>query len=384
MSRTVLRRFSIHTVVAIVLLSAAPAGAAAPVSFAPYQAYFVGSSPESVAIADVTDDGRPDVLLSTRAASDPDNDYKLFVFPQMPDGTLGTPVKYSTDGQFGDHMGLGTGDLNGDGRDDVVLATTGGIDIFYQAPGGGLQPPQLTATSNQAFAAVVADMNLDGHQDIVTNTRDGVFLLKATGSGFVTSTVTTVPQWEVEVGDLNGDRFPDIAGCSGLNLCSSTLNVFVQRGRGGFGMRQYPANSGIWGACGIAVGDVTGDGADDATMSICANRPNALLNVFPQVGGKRVLGAPTVYSSYDIPEPLVVADMNGDNLGDVVTLHGGWMQAGVYLQEGGALGPESLFPIPYASQYKPKGLAVGDVNGDGKPDIVAADYNNGLVVLRQQ
>ena len=33
-------------------------------------------------------------------------------------------------------------------------------------------------------------------------------------------------------------------------------------------------------------------------MSICANRPNALLNVFPQVGGKRVLGAPTVYSSY--------------------------------------------------------------------------------------
>jgi hypothetical protein len=383
MSRALLRRFSALAAVGLVLLAAAPAGAAAPVSFAPYQAYFVGSSPQSVAIADVTDDGRPDVLVSTYGYSDPDNDFKLFVLPQMPDGSLGTPAKYATDAQYG-HMALDTGDLNGDGRPDVVLATPSGIDIFYQAAGGGLLPPQLIATSNEAFGAVVADVNLDGDQDIVTNTRDGVFVLKATASGFATSTVTTVPQWEVEVGDLNGDRFPDIAGCSGLNLCSSTLNVFVQRGRGGFGVRQYPANAGTWGACGIAVGDVTGDGADDATMSICANRPNALLNVFPQLGGRLVLGAPTVYSSYDIPEPLVVADMNRDNLGDVVTLHGGWMQAGVYLQEAGALGPESLFPIPYASEYKPKGLAVGDVNGDGKPDIVAADYNNGLVVLRQQ
>ena len=43
---------------------------------------------------------------------------------------------------------------------------------------------------------------------------------------------------------------------------------------------------------------------------------------------------------------------------------------------------EQLFPIPYASHYNPHGLAVGDVNGDGSPDIVLADYNNGLVVLR--
>ncbi len=381
MSRTLLHRFSALAAVGLVLLAATPAGAVTPVSFAPYQAYFVGSSPQSVAIADVTDDGRPDVLVSTYGYSDPDNDFKLFVLPQMPDGTLGTPVKYATDAQYG-HMALDTGDLNGDGRPDVVLATPSGIDIFYQAAGGGLLPPQLIATSNEAFGAVVADVDLDGRQDIVTNTRDGVFLLKASGSGFTTSAVTAVPQWEVEVGDLNGDRLPDIAGCSGLNLCMPTLNVFAQRGRGGFRLRQYPTNSSIWSACGIGVGDVTGDGADDAAISICANRPNALLNVFPQVGGK--LGAPTVYNSYDIPEPLVVADMNGDNQGDMVTLHGGWMQAGVYLQEAGVLGLESLFPIPYASQYKPKGLAVGDVNGDGRPDIALADYTYGLVVLRQQ
>ncbi len=106
------------------------------------------------------------------------------------------------------------------------------------------------------------------------------------------------------------------------------------------------------------------------------------MNVFPQtVDG---LGAPSVYGSYDIPEPLVVADMNSDNLGDLVTLHGGWMQAGVYLQDAGVLGPESLFPISYASHYNPQGLAVGDINGDAKPDIVVANYAYGLEVLRQE
>jgi hypothetical protein len=55
----------------------------------------------------------------------------------------------------------------------------------------------------------------------------------------------------------------------------------------------------------------------------------------------------------------------------------------VYLQQAnGALGAESLATIPYASHYNPHGLAVGDVNGDGAPDVAVADYNHGLVVLR--
>jgi hypothetical protein len=75
--------------------------------------------------------------------------------------------------------------------------------------------------------------------------------------------------------------------------------------------------------------------------------------------------------------------MNGDNLEDVVTLHGESLRAGVYLQDGAILGAESLFPLP-ASDYGLKGLAVGDLNNDGKPDVAIADHNSGLVVLRQQ
>jgi hypothetical protein len=67
---------------------------------------------------------------------------------------------------------------------------------------------------------------------------------------------------------------------------------------------------------------------------------------------------------------------------DVVTLHGGWNSGGVYLQtSAGQLSAEKLFNLPYASSYNPQGLGLGDVNGDGTPDIVIADYNHGLLVV---
>jgi hypothetical protein len=126
---------------------------------------------------------------------------------------------------------------------------------------------------------------------------------------------------------------------------------------------------------------VTGDGRKDVVASYGGNQPSSSIAVLAQAADG-TLAAPVAYPSYDIPEPVEVADLDGDARPEVVTLHGGWMRAGVYGGlSSGTLATETLYPIPYASQYNAQGLAIGDVTGDGRPDIVAADYNYGLILL---
>jgi hypothetical protein len=67
---------------------------------------------------------------------------------------------------------------------------------------------------------------------------------------------------------------------------------------------------------------------------------------------------------------------------DLETFIAGLPKCELHLHLEGTLAPELLYPIPFASHYAPQGLAVGDVNGDGKPDIAVADYSS-LVVLLQ-
>jgi len=118
-------------------------------------------------------------------------------------------------------------------------------------------------------------------------------------------------------------------------------------------------------------------------VSAGGNQPNSYVQVLPQTD-QHGLSTPIIYPSYDIPETVRTADVNQDGLDDVVVVHGGFTNVGVYLQQfDGTLADEQLFGIPYATDYQPQGMEVADVNSDQLPDFVFADYNSGLVVLRQ-
>ena len=131
-----------------------------------------------MAIGDVTGVGRNDVLLVTSFYFDPANDYMLFVFPQRPDGTLDAPVKYPAAGTYTSAPDtVATGDVDGDGRNDVVVGNSGdAIGVFYQNPSGTLDPVSLHPTADSKCVRI-ADLNHDGRLDIV-------------GAGWGTDTVT--------------------------------------------------------------------------------------------------------------------------------------------------------------------------------------------------
>ena len=354
--------------------------------FHPYSSTPVGSWAEAVAIGDLNSDGRNDVALVTSSYFDPVNDHKLHVFLQNAAGNLQPPVKNAV---VTEAVSVDIGDLNHDGLMDVVVAGRGSsqIGVLLQNAAGTLDAMVSYASSNARLVRV-GDFNHDGRDDVVSigwsGTAAHVFLQNAGGTLQPPSSHPVVYGGfnDLDVGDVNADGRDDIVVMS--SQASQAVGVLLQQPAGGFAAPAYYGVATIWSANGVAVGDVNDDGRRDVVLTYGGNRPNSFVGVFLQ-NAAGTLDPAVSLVSYDIPEPVVVADVNGDGRDDVVTLHGGWVRMGLYLQgSSGGLGPELLDVVPYASHYNPHGLAVGDINGDGLPDAVIADYNSGLVVLRHR
>jgi fibronectin type 3 domain-containing protein len=347
--------------------------------FQPYQAVSVGSWPQAVAVGDVTGDGRNDVVMTTGYYFDPINDFHLFVFAQKADGTLAAPVSYATAAGYNTTpVSVAVGDITGDGRADVVVGIQGvGIQMFPQTATGTLGSPTLTASADVSEIRL-GQLDGDGRLDVAsTGNATDVFFNDGHG-GFSGPMMVGGAGADLEVADTTNDGRDDLVVLAGFDV-----SVLPQLVGGGFGSAvTYPTDGNGWGTHGIAVGDITGDGRNDVAVSYGGNRPYSFVTLLTQATDGS-LGPPVASPSYDIPEPLDIADLDLDGRGDIVTLHGGWSRAGVYqLQANGVLAPEQLYQIAYASHYLQHGLAIGDVNGDGSPDVVLADSNNGLVVLR--
>jgi len=355
--------------------------------FQNYKALATGSYPEAVAIGDVNNDGRNDVVMTTWYSNDPVNDYKIFVFLQNADGTLAAPVKYSTSAAYTSRPStVAIGDINNDGRNDVVIGCSGfGIEVFSQNGSGALNAGVLYASAD-SHKIKIADLNHDGILDVAgigwgTNTAS-VWLQNNGGTlnPAVIYPVTHGGYDDLDVGDVNNDGWTDIVVISGQLYAVPNLGVLIQKSDGTFDNPAYYSIGGNVLTYGVAVGDVNGDHLNDVVVTYGGNRPNSKIGVFTQ-NASGTLDPAVSYASYDIPEPVRIADLTGDGQSEVVVLHGGWLKAGVYFQSTSGLQAENLYTIPDASHYNPHGLAVGDINGDSRKDIAIADYNNGLVIL---
>jgi chitinase len=370
-------------------LSATAVGPNTNLLFKPYQAIPVGSWPEAVAVGDVNGDGRNDVVMTTSYYFDPVNDFHLFVFLQAADGTLSAPISYATAATYTNRPeSVAVGDITGDGRADVVVGIDGiGIQVFPQLAGGTLGQPAMYASADTNKIRL-GQLNGDGRLDVAgvgwgTNTI-GVLLNDGHGglSAPVSYPVLHGGYDDLEIADVTGDGRDDLVVMSGQLYADPNVSVLAQLPGGGFGSATPYVVAPNTNTQGIGVGDVNGDGRNDVVASYGGNRPSSAIGVLAQGAGGTLAGVQS-YPSYDIPEPVDIADVDLDGRPDVVVLHGGWLEAGIYRQlANGTLAPEDLYAIPYASHYNPHGLALGDINGDGSPDIVLADYNNGLVVLR--
>lgn len=354
--------------------------------------YESGSWPETVAQGDWLTSSGGEAMLATSFDFDPANDNRLHLYTQTGTGTLTRTQQVATSSV---PMAMAKGDLNHDGLDDVAVVNQADdtLGVFLQLPGGGLSSMVTYATGTSPDGLALGDFNSDTRLDVaVSHAVDqtiAIYYQQADGT-LSAPTMIGISSGgfnELEAGDVNGDGYDDLVMLRGAGHTSLHLAVFYQQDYALLPPIFRTAQDGGFLAHGLAVGDVTDDGRADIVVTAGGNTPNAFVNIFVQQPDGSLATSSIVYPAFHLPEAVEVGDVNHDGRNDVILSHAAWMSLSVYAQTvTNTLSAYEAYPLPYTDYYRPDGLALGDVNSDGGLDVLLASHSdiaaeNGLVVL---
>jgi Bacterial Ig-like domain (group 3)/FG-GAP-like repeat len=250
----------------------------------------------SVAIKDVNGDNIPDIIVANSCVSSGNCSIgSVAILLGNGDGTFQSAVTYNSGGVFAESVSVA--DLNGDNRPDLIVANscgqgldcfdgpnTGGVAVLFNKGNGTFRPAVSYATGGaNAVSAAVADMNGDGKPDLVvanncsiitfsTCPGGSIAILLGIGNGkFQPATAFTTPLaiggGQLAVADFNGDGKPDVA---------SGVARFLLLGNGD-GTLQTPVYLGTSGSA-VTTGFFNNDGTPDLAVggaTILLNRTAA-------------------------------------------------------------------------------------------------------------
>jgi hypothetical protein len=265
-------------------------------------------------------------------------------------------------------------DFNHDGDLDIVAAGTSGI-TFWTGNGAWSWTQGAVPISGKAtFTLEVGDTNLDGHPDIVAGGPAGIQVVASNGSGEwaeVVEPTGTDTYHDLVICDIDIDGKPDIVGVGNDSAAKNgTVKVFLGDGDVGWSS-PTSVTSGIDGPFhAVGAADVNRDGKPDL-VALRAGRIHLWLG--DGDGGWSLGDAP---SSDGAHRALLVEDFNHDARVDIVA--GDENGTKVWLGEAGP--GWSAVPATPIHDSAILDLAGADLNGDGRPDIVAATDGDGIKV----
>jgi hypothetical protein len=360
-------------VLVLVLLGLAPRAEAAAVSFSPATYFAAGNGPRSVALVDLNNDNKPDMVVA--------NSYDGTVTVRLGDGSggFGDMTAYGLSAQF--PMMVVSADLNDDGNADIVTANyiSGDVSVLLGNGDGTLQtavnistttPPDETSGP---MSLAIDDINHDGHKDLVVANYEGftISVLLGNGSGGFGAPINypIFGPCDVAIADLNKDGNKDLVV---LDTSNSEVYILLGNGSGGFGIPSSIVVSGHPKA--VVVADLNSDGNPDIAVASFDDNKVYVMN---GKGDGTFQGA----VSYPVgvgPHDIMAKDLNGDGKPDIATADSSGYTVSVLLNNGfGAFGAADSFP----AIALPLSFAIADLNGDGRPDIVTANLDSDNVAV---
>ncbi len=372
-------------------------------SFAAKQDFQTEADPQALAIKDLNGDGKADVVIANAAAGS--NSVSMLVNTTVPGSTTATFANQQKFSTGGGPTSVAVGDFNGDGEPDVVSANSASgansVSVLFNTT------PMVEATNVSSFSAAqitlshstrgaaVSDFNGDGKPDVVVGGLSAYSLTvmvnttppDATNATFNAPAAFAVPERAllVTTGDINGDGKPDLIATLSTNNQNNEICVLLNTTAPGSLTPSFSApvvfNAGS-NVQSVDVADINGDGKPDLLVTNYTNYVAVLLNTTAPGAAVPTFFSKKTFPVGGNPDSVTVGDLNGDGKPDMVVTNPNASTVTVFLNSTtpGSFSP-SFAKQDLAVAQKPYYTAIGDLNGDGQPDLAVVGAGNFVSVL---
>ena len=329
----------------------------------------------SLVVTDLNSDGRPDIAYYGEPR-------ELVVQYNEGAGKWSAPKRWPLDNGLLDPHALTFGDLNHDGRNDLLLLAEGELHRLLQSPEGLLSGPDRIPYSGTAKRVEVIDLDGDGRQDLLLANPDSPnplrFRLQNEAGQLGPETHFSLPPIRSFVAaNLDGDRQPELVTIA-MKSGRAQLARFVRRSaepiENGLADAQFqvlPLGQTSKATRGIAWADVNGDSLVDLLV---AEPDSGQLQVRLQQG-EGSFAAPRVFPALTGVSELAAADWDGDGRIEIFLLSSDERQVGLTALEPGGRMP---FPRTLPLEGRPLAIAVGPMEPKAAPSLaVILDRGDG-------